>query len=67
MSFSPLREYHSNNLPTLLILFDLRASATKERLAYERAGWKDDANVEMLGPDHAVLVVYTGGARRLAT
>ena len=61
----PLQEYHSNNPPALLILFDLNDPAAVERLHHERAGWQGDSDIEALDADHAVLLVYAGGARRL--
>ena len=60
-----LQEYYDNIPPTLLVLFDLRDHDAMERLYRERAGWKGDSDVEMLSPEHAVLLVYAGGARRL--
>ncbi len=59
-------EYHHDNPATLLVLFDLDDPAAVERLHHERAAWQGDSDIEMLGPDRAVLLVYAGGARRLA-
>ena len=48
--------------PYELILFDIRVPGTSQRLLSERAAWREHARVELLGPDHAVLVVLAGGA-----
>ncbi len=48
--------------PYELIVFDIRVRGTLERLLSERAAWREVARVELLGPDHAVLVVLAGGA-----
>ena len=48
--------------PYELILFDIRVPGTSQRLLSERAAWREAARVELLGPDHAVLVVLAGGA-----
>ncbi len=66
MRFTPPQEYHADNPPALLVLFDLDDPAAVERLHHERAGWQEDSDIEMLAPDRAVLLVYAGGARRLA-
>lgn len=52
--------------PYELVVFDVRAPGTVERLLSERAAWGEDAAVELLGPDHAVLIVRAGGAARIA-
>ncbi len=48
--------------PYELVLFDIRVPGTLERLLSERAAWREVARVELLDPDHAVLVVLAGGA-----
>ncbi len=63
----PLQEYYTDNPPVLLILFDLRDLNAVKRFHRERAAWQGDSDIEMLSPDHAVLLVYAGGARRLAS
>jgi hypothetical protein len=62
----PQTEHHGSNPPALLTLFDLRDPHAVARLHRERTGWQRDSDIERLGPDHAVLLVYAGGARRLA-
>jgi hypothetical protein len=49
-----------------LIVFDVQEPGVIERLLSERAAWGEDAAVELLDPDHAVLIVRAGGAARLA-
>ncbi len=48
--------------PYELILFDVRVPGSFERLLSERAAWQEHARVELLDPDHAILVVLAGGA-----
>ncbi len=48
-----------------LTIFDVRIPGIAERLHREQAGWGDDADIEALDQDHYVLVVKSGGARRL--
>jgi hypothetical protein len=55
-----------DNKPYELIVFDIRAPGTIERLLSEHAAWGEDAAVELLDPDHAVLIVRAGGAARIA-
>ena len=47
------------------VVFDLRVLDAPERLHRERSAWKDQADIEMLDHDHAVLVIRSGSARRL--
>lgn len=49
-----------------LAVFDVRLPGAVERLLSERAAWGEDAAVELLDPDHAVLIVRAGGAARIA-
>ncbi len=55
-----------DNRPYELVAFDIRAPGVVERLLSERAAWGEDAAVELLDPDHAVLIVRAGGAARIA-
>lgn len=55
-----------DNRPYELAVFDVRRPGTVERLLSERAAWGEDAAVELLDPDHAVLIVRAGGAARIA-
>jgi hypothetical protein len=52
--------------PYELVVFDVRSPGAVERLLSERAAWGKDAAVELLDPDHAVLIVRAGGAARIA-
>jgi hypothetical protein len=63
----PLPEYHDNNPPTLLIFFGLRDLNAVEWLHRERAAWQGDSDIEMLGPEHAVLLVYVDDTHRRLT
>jgi hypothetical protein len=51
--------------PYELVLFDLRAPGTVERLLTECSAWGECASVELLGSHHAVLIVRAGGATRM--
>jgi len=50
-----------------VVLFDLRLPGTAERLHGERAAWQGQSEIEAIDEDHFVLIVYAGGARRLAS
>ena len=63
----PLQEYQDSNPPTLLILFDFRKPDGTECLHHRRSSLQDGSYIEMLSPDHVVLLVGTGGVGRLAS
>jgi alpha-beta hydrolase superfamily lysophospholipase len=63
---TPGREY-LNDRDYTLVVFDLRALGSAERLHRERAAWRENADIELLDFDHAVLIVRPGAARRLAS
>ena len=44
----------------LLIVFDLRDPEAVRRFYEERAAWREQADIEMLDLDHAVLIVRPG-------
>lgn len=56
--------YCPNNRPYELVVFDVRVPGAVERLLSERVAWRGDATVELLGPDHAALIIHAGGAAR---
>ncbi len=49
---APLREYHNNNLPTLLTLSDLQDPDAAERSHDEHASWQEESDTETLDNDH---------------
>ena len=51
---------------SIITLYDIRDANTVERLCRELAGWRGFANVELLDDDCATLIMWPGGARRLA-
>jgi hypothetical protein len=51
--------------PYELVIFDVRVPSAVERLLSERAAWGEDADVELLDPNHAALIVRAGGAARI--
>ena len=63
---APLSEFYPEPHTEVWMLFDLRIPGVAERLHRERAAWQENSDVEMLGPNHAVLFIRPGGARRLA-
>jgi hypothetical protein len=65
MTSVPQSEFYPNKETEVWVLFDLRITGTLERFHRERAAWQEDADVVMIGLDHAVLVVRPGGAQRL--
>jgi hypothetical protein len=56
---------YPNDPRSLTVLFDLRRPGAEERLVREQEGWRNFARVQRLGSDHAILVMYPGGALRL--
>ena len=66
MSFAPQTECHVD-APFTLVIFDRRWPGVAERFRSEWEAWREDAEVEYLDPDHAVLLIRPGGARRLGT
>ena len=56
---------HSYRGQCILIAYDLRCPDAADRLHREHAAWREYGKIEVLDPNHAVLVVYAGGARRL--
>jgi hypothetical protein len=50
----------------MLVLFDLRLPGIADRLDRERAAWQAQSDIEALDENHVVLIVRSGGARRLA-
>ncbi len=63
---TPARGY-LNHRDYTLVVFDLHVAGGVERLHRERAAWREYADIEMLDYDHAVLVVWPGAARRVAS
>ena len=61
----PIHPSHREDAPYELIVFDLGASQARRRLLSERAAWGEDATVELLDPDHAAMIVKSGGAFRI--
>jgi hypothetical protein len=66
MTLASAQNYHTNNVPMLLVVFHLQTPNAVQRLHRERDGWQGNSEIEMLGPDHAVLIIRAGGTRRLA-
>ena len=50
----------------ITVLFDVRKSASEERLHRQRAAWRGFADVERFYPGHAALVIRPGGALELS-
>jgi len=57
--------FHLGDGPYELVIFDLRAPGARRRLRSECAAWGEDATIELLDPDHAVLIVFAGSAARM--
>ncbi len=49
-----------------LSIYDIRIPGATERLHRERVAWQEQSNIEAIDDDHFVLIVYPGGAERLA-
>jgi hypothetical protein len=63
MAPSPSRQEDG---PYELIVFDLRTPRARRRLLSERAAWGRNAALELLDPEHAVMIVHAGGASRIS-
>lgn len=63
---APLEEFYPGSRVEVWTVFDVRIPGAAERLHRERAAWAEDADLEALDPDHFVLVVRPGAARRAA-
>jgi hypothetical protein len=48
------------------ILFDLRSPKACERVHHLRAVWQAASDLEALGPDHMVVILFPGATQRLA-
>ncbi len=64
--YTPQEKSYSNQQQSTWVLFDLRFPGVTERLRRERAAWQDQSEIEVLDKDHSLLIVYPGGAERLA-
>ena len=47
------------------ILFDLRSPKACERVHHLRAVWQAHSDLEALGPDHMVFILFPGTDRRI--
>jgi hypothetical protein len=59
--------YPSNSTAEIWVLFDCRIRGARNRLHRERRAWGAHATVENLGHGCGVLMVRSGGARKLAS
>lgn len=64
--YAPQEESYPNEQHSMWVLFDLRIPHVPERLHRERAAWQERSGIEVLDKDHFILIVYPGGAERLA-
>ena len=61
------KKLYPSKVPSTWVLYDLCVSGTCGGMLRKRAAWawQGKTDVEWLTRDHAVLMVYAGGARRL--
>ncbi len=64
---APQEESYSKYETEVWVLFDFRVRKTECRIRREMYAWKHSASIERLDQHHAVLIVRSGGARRLET
>jgi hypothetical protein len=50
----------------LVLIFDLREPEACEQVHYLRAVWQADSDLEALGPDHMVVILFPGTDGRMA-
>jgi hypothetical protein len=63
---APREDVYPNERIETWVLFDLRDARAAEELHHARAVWQGQSDIEALDEDHFVLLVRTGGVRRLA-
>ena len=62
---APQSEFYPRERIETWVLLDLRDAGAVEELHHARAVWQGQSDIEALDEDHFVLVVRTGGVRRL--
>jgi hypothetical protein len=50
----------------ILLLFDLRSPKACEQVHHLRAVWQGEMDLEALGPDHTVVILFPRATQRLA-
>lgn len=65
MTLAP-RPVYPKTPECLMVLFDMRCPETEERLRHQQVAWCGSAHVEKLTAECSVLIVWPGGATRLA-
>ncbi len=61
----PARPLYPSERTELWFLFDLRDYRQAKNLHLQRAALQELGDLELLDEDHAVLIAWPGGARRL--
>ena len=61
-----LNELYPKTPRCIILLFDLRERGASEQVHRLRAAWQADSDLEALGPDHMVVLVFPGSTRGLA-
>jgi len=62
----PMQALYPDRRSYELVIYDIRIPGAAERLHRERAVWQEQSEMEAIDKNHFVLIVYAGGARRLA-
>jgi len=62
-----MSQLYRSSTECIIILFDVRESASEQRLHRERTAWRGYANVQEFYPGYAALIVWLGGALELST
>jgi hypothetical protein len=60
------RPLYASDPECIAILFDLRSPKACERVHHLRAVWQGEMDLEALGPDHTVVILFPGATQRLA-
>jgi hypothetical protein len=59
-------QLYPNEDRCILLLFDLRSPKACEQVHHLRAVWQGEMDLEALGPDHTVVILFPGATQRLA-
>ncbi len=63
---APPQRLYPSDPECILIVFDLRDPEACEQVHRLRAVWQAESDLEALGPDHMVVILFPGATQRLA-
>jgi hypothetical protein len=57
---------YQNDDRCILLVVDLREPGASEQVHHLRAVWQAESDLESLGPDHMVVILFPGATQRIA-